>query len=99
MPADWQPGMPVMVPDPYNPGKMIEIPPEAFEVKAVVEDAPPVQKLPEPPKIEASLDAPLEPVRKTVKKKKKKKKQLPKPEEHKDHVKNLLAQFFIGEID
>jgi hypothetical protein len=28
--------MPVIVPDPNNPGKMIEIPPEAFEVKAVV---------------------------------------------------------------
>ena len=66
--------MPVMVPDPNNPGQMIEIPAEAFDVQAVPENAPPVQKLPQPPKIEASLDAPIEPVRKPIKKKKKKKK-------------------------
>jgi len=33
--------MPVMVPDPYNPGKMIEIPPEAFDIKAVDDNANP----------------------------------------------------------
>ena len=75
MPADWRPGMPVMVPDPNNPGQMIEIPAEAFEVKAVPEHAPPVKKLPQAPKIEATLDeAPIEPVKRPIKKKKKKKK-------------------------
>ena len=83
--------MPVMVPDPNNPGKMIEIPADAFEVKAVPEQ--PQNTRPREPQFGAEI-APTDQSAESKpkkKKKKKKKKVEPQPHQQENHVKDLLA--------
>lgn len=41
MPEGWEPGQPFMIPDPDNPGKMIEVPADQLEIVASVPVGPP----------------------------------------------------------
>lgn len=36
MPENWKPGQAILIPDPNDPSKMIELPPEALEIVAEV---------------------------------------------------------------
>ena len=72
MPAGWKPGMPALIPDPENPGRMIEIPADAFEIKE------------RPPSIGADLDENEQQKPKRMKKKKKKKKLVTQLNDDKD---------------
>ena len=40
MPENWKPGDKVKIPDPNNPGRMIEVPFEALDIQAVPANAP-----------------------------------------------------------
>ena len=80
MPPGWRPGMPVLVPDPENPGQMIEIPQDAF----VIQEAA--------PSLGADIDSHDKAKPRKMKKKKKKKKVVKNEENEKD-IKDLLFKF------